>query len=116
MGLGEGITFPSWHSLYARWIPFNERTRAIAITNSGISAGTVFGYIATAIIIAAYSWELVFYSFGMLGIIIERDPLPLPKLSLPNIKSLEDIHNYSIDEFKLENYKHHPAIKAKMAV
>ena len=38
MGLGEGITFPSWHSLYARWIPFNERTRAIAITNSGISA------------------------------------------------------------------------------
>ena len=47
---------------------------------------------------------------------IARDPLPLPKLSLPNIKSLEDIHNYSIDEFKLENYKHHPAIKAKMAV
>ena len=52
MGLGEGITFPSWHSLYARWIPFNERTRAIAITNSGISAGTVFGYIATAIILS----------------------------------------------------------------
>ena len=47
---------------------------------------------------------------------IARDPLPLPKLSLHNIKSLEDIHNYSIDEFKLENYKHHPAIKAKMAV
>jgi len=47
---------------------------------------------------------------------IARDPLPLPKLSLPNINSLEDIHNYSIDEFKLENYKHHPAIKAKMAV
>ena len=23
MGLGEGITFPSWHSMYARWIPFN---------------------------------------------------------------------------------------------
>ena len=31
-------------------------------------------------------------------------------------KSLEDIHRHSIDEFKLENYEHHPAIKAKMAV
>ena len=32
---------------------------------------------------------------------IAREPLPLPTLILPNIKSLEDIHNYSIDEFKL---------------
>ena len=24
MGLGEGITFPAWHSLYARWIPLGE--------------------------------------------------------------------------------------------
>ena len=69
IGLGEGITFPSWHSLYARWIPFNERTRSIAITNSGISAGTIFGYVATALIIASYSWEWVFYSFGMLGLV-----------------------------------------------
>ena len=68
IGLGEGITFPSWHSMYARWIPFKERTRAVAFTNSGISVGTVFGYLATAIIIAQYSWEWVFYSFGVLGI------------------------------------------------
>jgi ACS family sodium-dependent inorganic phosphate cotransporter len=69
MGLGEGITFPSWHALYARWIPFEERTRSIAITNSGISVGTVFGYLVTSLIIASYSWEWVFYSFGMLGVI-----------------------------------------------
>ena len=47
---------------------------------------------------------------------IAREPMPLPTLNLPNITSLEDIHSYSIDEFKLENYEHHPAIKAKMAV
>ena len=47
---------------------------------------------------------------------IAREPLPLPTLNLPDIKSLEDIHRHSIDEFKLENYEHHPAIKAKMAV
>ena len=68
MGLGEGITFPSWHSIYARWIPFNERTRAVAFTNSGIAAGTVFGYVVAAVIISNYSWEWVFYSFGILGV------------------------------------------------
>ena len=69
LGLGEGVAFPSIHSLYARWIPFTERTRVIAITNSGISAGTVFGFAVTTIIITMYSWELVFYLFGLLGII-----------------------------------------------
>ena len=69
MGLGEGITFPSWHSIYARWVPFQERTRAIAFTNSGMAVGTVFGLVVTALIIEAYSWEWVFYSFGALGIV-----------------------------------------------
>ena len=70
MGLGEGVTFPAWHSIYARWIPFQERTRAIAITNSGISFGSVFGLVVTAMIIEGYSWEWVFYSFGALGILL----------------------------------------------
>ena len=50
MGLGEGITFPAWHSLYARWVPYQERTRAIAFTNSGIPLGSIFAYIMTPII------------------------------------------------------------------
>ena len=68
LGLGEGVTFPAWHSIYARWIPFTERTRAVAFTNSGIAAGTVFGYVVAAVIIANYSWEWVFYTFGVMGI------------------------------------------------
>ena len=68
LGIGEGVTFPAWHSIYARWIPFQERTRAVGFTNSGIAAGTVFGYVVAAIIIANYSWEWVFYSFGIMGI------------------------------------------------
>ena len=67
MGLGEGVTFPSWHAIYARWIPFKERTRAVGFTNSGIAAGTLFGYAVAALIIANYSWEWVFYTFGALG-------------------------------------------------
>ena len=68
MGLGEGVTFPSWHSIYARWIPFKERTRAVGFTNSGIAAGTLFGFAVAALIIDKYSWEWVFYSFGLIGV------------------------------------------------
>ena len=34
-----------------------------------MAVGTVFGLVVTALIIEAYSWEWVFYSFGALGII-----------------------------------------------
>jgi thymidylate synthase len=45
---------------------------------------------------------------------LTRDPLPLPKLWLnPDIKNLDD---FTMDDIRLDDYKHHPAIKAKMAV
>ena len=69
MGLGEGITFPAWHSLYARWVPFKERTRAIAFTNSGIALGSIFAYITTPLIMILYGWEWAFYLFGALGVV-----------------------------------------------
>ena len=69
MGIGEGVTFPAWQSLYARWIPFKERTRAIAFTNSGISIGTIIGYIGTQMIIIALGWEWAFYIFGIVGLV-----------------------------------------------
>ena len=47
---------------------------------------------------------------------ISREPLELPTLVLPTMNSLDDLKSFSIDDFKLENYKHHPAIKAKMAI
>ena len=69
MGLGEGITFPAWHSLYARWIPFSERARSVAITNSAIPIGTIFGLVITPIIILRLGWEWAFYLYGGLGFI-----------------------------------------------
>jgi thymidylate synthase len=47
---------------------------------------------------------------------ISREPFKAPKLILPELSSLEDLSSCSIDDFVLEEYKHHPAIKAKMAV
>ena len=47
---------------------------------------------------------------------LSRTPMKPPELSIPEIDSLSDISNYEIDDFKLLNYEHHPAIKAKMAI
>ncbi|MBI2653007.1 thymidylate synthase [Candidatus Woesearchaeota archaeon] len=45
---------------------------------------------------------------------LSRKPFPLPKLWLnPEIKSIDD---FTMNEIKLENYEHHPIIKAEMAV
>lgn len=47
---------------------------------------------------------------------LSRTPMKPPELSIPEIDSLKNISNYEIDDFKLLNYEHHPAIKAKMAI
>ena len=47
---------------------------------------------------------------------LSREPLPLPKLKMPNISSIDEIKDLSIKDFRLEGYEHHPPIKAKMAI
>ena len=92
MGLGEGITFPAWHSLYARWVPFNERARSVALTNSAIPIGTIFGLVVTPFIILRWGWEWAFYLYGGLGFIWyffwQRTAYSTPKED-PNISSAE---------------------------
>lgn len=45
---------------------------------------------------------------------LAREPYPLPKLKLnPDMK---DIDGFTMADIELENYQHHPTIKAKMAV
>ena len=47
---------------------------------------------------------------------LSREPLPLPKLKMPNISSIDEIKDLSIEDFRLDGYEHHPPIKAKMAI
>ena len=47
---------------------------------------------------------------------ISRESFDLPTLVMPKLNSLDDLSSCSIDDFKLNNYEHHPAIKAKMAI
>ena len=98
MGIGEGVTFPAWQSLYARWIPFKERTRAIAFTNSGISIGTIIGYIGTQMIIIALGWEWAFYIFGIVGLVwfifwnrnVSSYPADHKKISLEELEYIRE--------------------------
>lgn len=69
LGLGEAVTFPSIYTMYARWIPLEERSRAVGVSNSGIPLGTILGLLATPYIVRHLGWPWAFYSFGGLGIV-----------------------------------------------
>jgi len=45
---------------------------------------------------------------------LSREPLPLPKMNIN--KNVKDIFDFKFEDFVLENYNCHPAIKAKVAV
>ncbi|MDB9866169.1 ACS family MFS transporter [Pseudomonadales bacterium] len=67
MGMGEAVTFPSIYSLYSRWVPITERSRAVGLANSGIPLGTIFALIVTPMIVQAWGWQWAFYLFGLVG-------------------------------------------------
>lgn len=69
MGMGEAVTFPSIYTNYGRWIPIEERSRAVGFTNSGIPLGTVFALIVTPIIVQRLGWQWAFYLFGIVGVV-----------------------------------------------
>ncbi len=69
MGLGEAVTFPSIYSLFSRWVPITERTRAIGLNASAIPFGTVFALLVTPPIVLWLGWEWAFYLFGAAGIV-----------------------------------------------
>ena len=94
MGMGEAVTFPSIYSLYGRWVPDAERSRAVAMANSGIPAGTVFALIVTPIIASALGWEWVFYLFAAVGVVwwviwhkmVASNPAEQPGISAAELK------------------------------
>ncbi len=83
MGVGEGVTFPSIYSLFGRWIPLAERSRAIGMLFSLIPLGSVFALLATPWIVARFGWEAAFYAFGSIGfvwlIFWQRSAAPVPE-------------------------------------
>jgi len=69
MGVAEGTCLPTIQQMLANWVPKAERSRALALTTSGITAGTVGALVWAPKLVAAYAWPSVFFIFGSLGLI-----------------------------------------------
>lgn len=69
MGIGEGPTYPAISVLLAQWIPEEERSKAGAVAFSGAPLGTIFGMMASGVILrySKSGWPMVFYFFGTIG-------------------------------------------------
>ena len=92
LGLGEAPLSPAVLSLFGRWIPENERSRAVAIYSSAAIAGTIAALLVTGFTVARFGWQSVFYVFGAAGLIyalwLNRTIHESPDLH-PNVSSSE---------------------------
>ena len=101
-------------------VPFNIASYALMLH----LVAQMTGLVADELILTLGDVHIYHDHFEAVKEQLSREPLPLPKLWLnPELKSLsvievqklqtpDDIYNW----VKLENYQHHPPIKAKMAV
>ena len=47
---------------------------------------------------------------------LTREPKKLPKLTMPNLESINALNNCTVNDFVLEGYESHSALKAPMAI
>jgi len=96
MGAGEAVAIPSVYSLVGRWMPHQERSRAIALNSSFYSLGTVFAILVTPIIVQYYGWQWSFYLFSLVGFVwwlfwqklITSDPQKHPTISPQELEEI----------------------------
>lgn len=69
MGLGEAAVTPCLYNLAARWLPAHERARSITTMIGGIPMGTLAALLMSGWLLERFSWPVMFYVFGALGII-----------------------------------------------
>ncbi|XP_036402681.1 sialin [Megalops cyprinoides] len=68
-GIGEGVTFPAMHSMWASWAPPLERSRLLTISYAGAQLGTVVALPLSGEICYYLDWTYVFYVFGAIGLL-----------------------------------------------
>ena len=98
LGLGEAPLSPAALSLFGKWVPKNERSRAVALYSSAAVAGTLFALFVTGWMVARYGWPAVFYAFGAIGLIyavywytrIYETPKEHPNISAAELELLKE--------------------------
>lgn len=68
-GAGEGPMFPNNGSFIAKWFNPGEKARPNSIMLSGAFIGPALGPPIAVAIMAIWGWKMVFYIFGMAGIV-----------------------------------------------
>ncbi|KAI8346959.1 major facilitator superfamily domain-containing protein [Mortierella sp. GBAus27b] len=70
LGLGEGVAFPSIHSMIGVWIPPGERSKAVATVTGFGYMGTIISLpISSALVVSPWGWRGIFWLFGTLGLV-----------------------------------------------
>ncbi|BAM81935.1 probable Na+-dependent inorganic phosphate cotransporter [Cyanidioschyzon merolae strain 10D] len=69
LGVGEGVAMPAMNNLVSRWVPNQERSRALSLIYSGMYMGSVIGLLLCPLLMRNLGWQSVFYVFGALGFV-----------------------------------------------
>jgi ACS family hexuronate transporter-like MFS transporter len=69
LGIGEGFNWPGASKAVAEWFPGEERSVAVAIFDSGSSAGGALAALVIPWIALAFGWRWSFVFSGMLGFV-----------------------------------------------
>jgi MFS family permease len=89
-GVGEGVTFPAMHGVWARWAPPEERTFLTTVSYTGAQMGTIISMPISGYICGSHwRWPAVFYLCGGLGVVwfvlwialMHSDPRTHPRIS-----------------------------------
>src|SRR5580692_8681508 len=69
LGIGEGFNWPGASKAVAEWFPGEERSVAVAIFDSGSSAGGALAALVIPWIALAFGWRWSFVFSGVLGLV-----------------------------------------------
>ncbi|XP_064646592.1 sialin-like [Lineus longissimus] len=71
-GLGSGVNFPAYHTLWSRWAPVYERTKLVSVCYSGSITGNIVTYFISGYL-CVYGfdggWPSIFYIIGIFQIV-----------------------------------------------
>jgi MFS transporter, ACS family, solute carrier family 17 (sodium-dependent inorganic phosphate cotransporter), other len=97
LGIGEAAVMPATYELFRRWVPENERSRAVTRFLSGIPVGQIVGFLVTGWLTARFGWPASFYLFGLIGLIwtafwlshISNDPAADRRITAQELRLLQ---------------------------
>jgi MFS family permease len=69
LGVGESISFPGSSKIIARHVPADKRGVANAALAMGIALGPAVGTLAGGLIVASWSWRVMFWVFGTVTLV-----------------------------------------------